>query len=317
VFHVSDVGGIIAFFAGSIYFFHRALKDQDWFHVAPLAVFYSALVVHAVVLSALLVGDTTSYFAQLEEYSSIAEYVQVLIANILSDPIWLGNFLQKLPVVYLPSYFSLDLASPMFIVLINGVLWTLAVVMLTRLSVEHVATRIETFSPRLFFTFLLVRPTFLLYASQFNKEISVVFASVLAVYLFFEERYLSFLLAVVVAFVGILSALIALQLERLGEFAILRATGMTPRQVAALVLGQSGLMGLLAGLLAVPLGLVMADILIDVINRRSFGWSMQSILPAGVIAEALVLALAAALIAGIYPALKAARISPPAPFREE
>jgi putative ABC transport system permease protein len=43
------------------------------------------------------------------------------------------------------------------------------------------------------------------------------------------------LLAIVVAFVGVLSALIALQLERMREYAMLRAAGMTVREVAAMI----------------------------------------------------------------------------------
>ncbi len=125
------------------------------------------------------------------------------------------------------------------------------------------------------------------------------------------------MLAVLVAFVGVLSALMALQLERLREFAILRATGMTPRQISAMVFGQTGLMGLFAGLLALPLGLLMADILIEVINRRAFGWSMQHLVPAGVLTEALIVALAAALLAGAYPAFKASTILPVEALRAE
>ncbi|MEX2367153.1 MAG: FtsX-like permease family protein, partial [Pseudohongiellaceae bacterium] len=125
------------------------------------------------------------------------------------------------------------------------------------------------------------------------------------------------LLAIVVAFVGVLSALMALQLERLKEFAILRATGMTPAQVAGLILLQTAVMGLFAGLLALPLGLLMSDILINVINQRSFGWSMQQLLPLGVLAEGLILALVAALLAGLYPAFRAASIRPARALREE
>lgn len=125
------------------------------------------------------------------------------------------------------------------------------------------------------------------------------------------------ILAVLVAFVGVLSALMALQLERLREFAILRATGMTPRQVAGMIIGQTGVLGFFAGLFALPLGLLMADILIEVINRRAFGWSMQHLVPAGVLVEALFLALAAAMLAGIYPAFKAASVSPAQALREE
>lgn len=125
------------------------------------------------------------------------------------------------------------------------------------------------------------------------------------------------LLAILVAFVGVLSALMALQLERLREFAILRVSGMTPGQIARLILIQTGSMGLFAGLFALPLGLLMSDVLIDVINRRSFGWSMQHILPENVLYQALILALTAALIAGLYPARRAALITPAKALREE
>ncbi|MDT8397369.1 MAG: FtsX-like permease family protein [Pseudomonadales bacterium] len=125
------------------------------------------------------------------------------------------------------------------------------------------------------------------------------------------------LLAILVAFVGVLCALMALQLERLREFALLRATGMTSAQIMQLVLVQTGLMGLCSGLLALPLGLMMSEVLIDVINRRSFGWSMQHIVPGNVLLEAVILALLAALLAGLYPALRAGRISPALALREE
>ncbi len=125
------------------------------------------------------------------------------------------------------------------------------------------------------------------------------------------------LLALVVAFVGVLSALLALQLERSREYAVLRATGMTPWQLGRLVVLQTGVTGLIAGVLALPLGLLMSAILIDVINRRSFGWTMEHHLPPGVLLEALALAVVAAVLAGIYPAWRAARAAPAAALREE
>ncbi len=125
------------------------------------------------------------------------------------------------------------------------------------------------------------------------------------------------LLAIVVAFVGVLSALIALQLERMREYAMLRATGMTVREVAAMIGVQTLAMGLMAGLFALPLGLMMSDILIDVINRRSFGWSMLHTLPSGGLFEALLLALGAALIAGLYPMRRVAQVRPAEALRGE
>lgn len=125
------------------------------------------------------------------------------------------------------------------------------------------------------------------------------------------------LLAILVAFVGVVSTLMALQLEKAREFAILRATGMTTVQTSGLIMKQTTLLGLSAGILAIPLGLMMADILIDVINRRSFGWTMQHFLPESVLLEGMLLAVIAAVLAGLYPAWRVARIRPALAIREE
>ena len=124
-------------------------------------------------------------------------------------------------------------------------------------------------------------------------------------------------LATIIAFVGILSALMALELERAKEIAVLRAQGLTPRQVWQLVQTQTGVMGLIAGLLSIPVGLAMALVLILVINPRSFGWSMDLRVDPAILLQAVVLAVAAALIAGIYPAYRMARISPAGALRED
>lgn len=125
------------------------------------------------------------------------------------------------------------------------------------------------------------------------------------------------LLVVGVALVGVLSALLALQLERAKEHAVLRATGLTPAGLLGLVSLQTLLMGLAAGLLALPLGLGMAQALIDVINLRAFGWSLQTHWSPRVLAEAVALAATASLLAGVYPALRMGRVSPAGALREE
>jgi putative ABC transport system permease protein len=125
------------------------------------------------------------------------------------------------------------------------------------------------------------------------------------------------MLAALVAFVGVLSALMALQLERARELGVLRANGVTPGQVWQLVTSQTGLMGLAAGLLSLPVGLALAAIMIFVINRRSFGWTIRMDVDPMILVEAVILALAAALLAGIYPAWKMARTSPALALREE
>ena len=63
------------------------------------------------------------------------------------------------------------------------------------------------------------------------------------------------LLATVVAFIGVLSALMALQIERTRELGMLRANGMTLPQLWRMTLLETGLMGATAGLLSMPTGL--------------------------------------------------------------
>jgi putative ABC transport system permease protein len=115
------------------------------------------------------------------------------------------------------------------------------------------------------------------------------------------------LLAAAVAFIGVLSALLALQLERARETGVLRAIGLTARQLFGAVLLETGLMGTVAGLLAWPSGLAMALVLSYIINRRSFGWTLEFHAAPGIFLQALLLAVAAALLAGIYPAWRMAR----------
>ncbi len=125
------------------------------------------------------------------------------------------------------------------------------------------------------------------------------------------------LLAMGVAFVAVVSALMAIQLERAREFAILRAAGMTPGQLWRLIVTQTLLMGAIADLLALPLGMALGWVLTHVINRLSFGWSIGWQVPLSTLAGSALLTLAAALLAALYPAWRMARTSPAAALREE
>ena len=117
------------------------------------------------------------------------------------------------------------------------------------------------------------------------------------------------LLATVVAFIGILSALLALELDRQREMGILRAIGLTARQLWGLISLESGLMGAVAGFLSLPTGYVLALILVYIINRRSFGWTLQMSVELTPFIQALLIAILAALLAGLYPAIRMSRIA--------
>jgi putative ABC transport system permease protein len=124
-------------------------------------------------------------------------------------------------------------------------------------------------------------------------------------------------LAIAVAFTGVLGALLALQLERAREAAVLRSLGLTPRQLGALVGTQTAVIGGIAALIAVPLGLALALVMILVVNRRSFGWTMEPVLDPWLLAQGALLALLAALLAAPYPAWRLARSRPVEGLRSE
>jgi putative ABC transport system permease protein len=125
------------------------------------------------------------------------------------------------------------------------------------------------------------------------------------------------ILAGIVAFLGLISALLSIELERSREIAVLRALGLTPRQLGTLALTQTGILGLAAGLLALPLGITMSAMLVFIINQRSFGWSMGLTIEPTPLLLGLALATSAALLAGIYPAVRAGSQSVAIQLRDE
>ncbi len=110
------------------------------------------------------------------------------------------------------------------------------------------------------------------------------------------------LLIAIVAFISVLSSLMALQLEREKEFGILRAVGMTVGQLRKMLFLENGLIGLASGLFSIPVGLALSFILVYVINLRSFGWTLNFTVEPQYFIEAVGIALAASIAAGLYPA---------------
>ena len=117
--------------------------------------------------------------------------------------------------------------------------------------------------------------------------------------------------------VVIVGLMLAFQLEKGREQGLLRALGMTPRQIGSMITLQTGVIGLLSGLAAIPLGLVMAYVLIEVINRRAFGWVIDMAVSPGILATAVAFALVSAIVAGLYPAWRAGQAQPGLAMREE
>ncbi|WP_374686027.1 FtsX-like permease family protein, partial [Promineifilum sp.] len=88
-------------------------------------------------------------------------------------------------------------------------------------------------------------------------------------------------------------------------------------QLWGLTLLETGLMGGVAGLLAMPVGYALAWILVYVINVRSFGWTLTMDLQPAYLVQALLVAVGAALLAGVYPSWRVGNMEIATAIREE
>lgn len=123
----------------------------------------------------------------------------------------------------------------------------------------------------------------------------------------FAITYALQVVAIIVAAIGVANTLAALTLERSREIGILKSIGGTSGQVRKMTLVQAGLIGIASQTLGVAAGLVLSAVLIYVINRVSFGWTIQFQLSPDVIAVSTIVMLVTALLSGIGPAGIAAR----------
>lgn len=124
-------------------------------------------------------------------------------------------------------------------------------------------------------------------------------------------------IAIVVAVLGILNTQIALVLERRREIALLRYLGATTRQIRQIVVLESGLLGLVGVGLGIAAGTALSVVLIFVINKQSFGWTIQAHFPTGYVLSTSLVVLAAAVLAGFYPSHLAARVNAQEALRAE
>jgi putative ABC transport system permease protein len=111
--------------------------------------------------------------------------------------------------------------------------------------------------------------------------------------------------------------LFALLGERRRDLALLRAVGASRAQVAAVVAAQAALLGLTGTAGGLAVGLAIGLVLVKVVNLQSFGWTLRFLPPWPALAATALLVTVACLVAGLAPALAAARMHPSEDLREE
>jgi putative ABC transport system permease protein len=124
-------------------------------------------------------------------------------------------------------------------------------------------------------------------------------------------------ISILVAIGGISGALISIVMDRRREFGVLRFLGGTSAQIRKLILVEAGLIGILANVLGLALGYVLSLVLVYVINKQSFGWTIQFHWPVAVLLASLSVVYVATVLAGLYPARLAVRLDPMEVVHEE
>jgi putative ABC transport system permease protein len=114
-------------------------------------------------------------------------------------------------------------------------------------------------------------------------------------------------IAFIVAILGIVNSMLALVIERERDFGILRAIGTFKRQIRKMTLLEAQLMGMVSLFLGAGSGVLLSIVLIYVINKQSFGWTIQFFPVPSVFVQSLVLVAVAAFLAGLIPAHAAAK----------
>jgi ABC-type antimicrobial peptide transport system permease subunit len=115
--------------------------------------------------------------------------------------------------------------------------------------------------------------------------------------------YVLLALSVIVSLFGIVNTLVLTVFERTREIGMLRAIGMTRRQVRRMIRYESVTTALLGGVLGIALGIVLGSLLIARVNFIVFS------LPVGSLIVFAIAAIFVGIIAAIFPARRASRLN--------
>jgi putative ABC transport system permease protein len=134
-----------------------------------------------------------------------------------------------------------------------------------------------------------------------RREVMRIFDSTFAI------TYALEIIAIVIAALGVISTLITLILERRGEIAVLGFLGATRRHLRRMVVIEALLIGGVSQAVGIAIGLMLSLVLIYVINVQSFGWTIQFHLPLGFLVQSTLIMIGVTAVAGLYPAVRAAK----------
>jgi putative ABC transport system permease protein len=112
-------------------------------------------------------------------------------------------------------------------------------------------------------------------------------------------------LTVVVSLLGMVNTLVLSVFERTRELGLLRAVGMTRRQVRRMIRHESVITALIGAALGLPLGLLLAALVTRALSDIGVGFSV----PGPTLALLALAAILVGVLAAIFPARRASRLN--------
>jgi putative ABC transport system permease protein len=122
----------------------------------------------------------------------------------------------------------------------------------------------------------------------------------------FAVTYAMEAVAIVLALLGVINTLLAAVLDRTREIGLLRGIGAARSHVMRLFIAEAALIGLTGSAVGLVLGYALGFTLTKVVGVQATGWSFPFAFPWQLSLQILGAATACAVLAGIYPARRAA-----------
>ncbi|MFV0447265.1 MAG: ABC transporter permease [Vibrio sp.] len=123
-------------------------------------------------------------------------------------------------------------------------------------------------------------------------------------------------ITLLIAVCGIFFATLAGELSRQKHTALLRCLGVSGKELVILGALQLFVFGLISMLIAMPLGLALAKLVIDVVIRQSFGWTMELQLMPLAYVKTVMLSMLTLIVAGALPIMRLVRKAPMKSLRD-
>jgi putative ABC transport system permease protein len=133
----------------------------------------------------------------------------------------------------------------------------------------------------------------------------------------FAVTYALEAVAVLVGLFGLSSSVAAIVLARRREFGMLRHLGMTRRQVGTMLAAEGALLAVLGAAVGLVLGGAISLVLIHVVNRQSFHWSMDVHVPALLLAGLSLLLIVLSSLTAVLSGREATGMGPVRAVKED